>query len=150
MAPVVAAVAKVVVAALAKVTFAAVAKFIVTTALSIGISKLIAKRAMSKAQAGGDGGGRVQLPPATDNKLPVVYGTAFIGGPITDAMLSTDQKTMWAVVALAEVTDNGTISFGDIYYDGKLVQFGTNGAVTGLITNNANPGSAQLDTRVNG
>jgi hypothetical protein len=153
MAPVIAVVAKVVTAVIAKVTLGAIAKFIVTTALSIGISKLIAKRAMSRASAGGDGGGRIQLPPSTDNKLPVVYGTAFIGGPITDAMLSSDQKTMWAVVALAEVTNTSagsTISFGDIYYDGKLVQFGTNGAVTGLITNNASPGSAQLDTRVNG
>jgi hypothetical protein len=153
MAPVIAAVAKVVVAAVAKVTFAAVAKFVVTTALSIGVSKLLAKRAMSKAQAGGEGGGRIQLPPATDNKIPVVYGTAFIGGSIIDAMLSTDQKTMWYVVALAEHTDttlSSGYSFGDIYYDGKLVQFGTNGAVTGLITNNAAPGLAQIDTRVNG
>ena len=153
MAPVIAAVAKVVVAAIAKVTFAAVAKFVVTTALSIGISKLLAKRAMKGAAAGGEGGGRIQLPPATDNKIPVVYGTAFIGGSIIDAMLSTDQKTMWYVIALAEHTDTtvGTgYSFGDIYYDGKLVQFGSNGAVTGLITNNASPGSAQVDTRVNG
>lgn len=153
MAPVIAAVAKVVVAAIAKVTFAAVAKFVVTTALSIGISRLLAKRAMKGATAGGEGGGRIQLPPATDNKIPVVYGTAFIGGSIVDAMLSSDQKTMWYIVALAEHTDTTAgsgYSFGDVYYDGKLVQFGTNGAVTGLITNNASPGSAQLDTRVNG
>lgn len=150
MAPVVAAVAKVVVAAIAKVTLGAVVKFVVTTALSIGISKLIAKRAMSGAAAGGDGGGRVQLPPATDNKLPVVYGSAFIGGPVVDAMLSSDQKTMWVVVALAEVTDTSSgssISFGDIYYDGKLVTFGSNGAVTSLTTNTT---PAQVDTRCNG
>ncbi len=153
MAPVIAAVAKVVVAAIAKVTFAAVAKFVVTTALSIGVSKLLAKRAMRGAAAGGEGGGRIQLPPATDNKIPVVYGTAFVGGAIIDAMLSTDQKTMWYVVALAEHTDTtvgSAYTFGNIYYDGKLVQFGTNGTVTGLITNNASPGSAQIDTRVNG
>jgi len=144
MAPVVAFVA----AAVAKITVAAVVKFVVTTALSIGISRLLAKRAMKAAAAGGDGGGRVQLPPATDNKIPVVYGSAYIGGSIIDAMLSTDQKTMWYVVALAEKTDNGTISFGNIYYDGKLVQFGTNGAVTQLINNSTTP--SQSDTRVNG
>jgi len=150
MAPVIAAVAKVVVAAIAKVTFAAVAKFIVTTALSIGISRLLAKRAMKGAAAGGEGGGRIQLPPATDNKIPVVYGTAFIGGSIVDAMLSLNQKTMWYVVALAEHTDTTVGSgytFGDIYYDGKLVNFGSNGAVASLQTNTT---PAQIDTRVNG
>jgi hypothetical protein len=150
MAPVVAAVAKVVVAAIAKITFAAVAKFVVTTALSIGISRLLAKRAMSGANAGGEGGGRIQLPPATDNKIPVVYGSAFIGGSIIDAMLSTDQKTMWYVVALAEHTDTTAGSgytFGTIYYDGKQVNFGSNGAVVSLQTNTT---PAQIDTRVNG
>ncbi len=150
MAPVIAAVAKVVTAIIAKVTFAAVAKFIVTTALSIGISRLLAKRALSGADAGGTGGGRIQLPPATDNKIPVVYGSAFIGGSIIDAMLSADQKTMWYVVALAEHTDTTVgsgYSFGDVYYDGKLVNFGTNGAVASLQTNTT---PAQIDTRVNG
>lgn len=120
-------------------------------ATSMVVGRIIAKRAMRKANAGGDGGGRVQLPPATDNKIPVVYGSAFMGGPIIDAYLTPDQKTMYYVIALAEKTDNGTISFGDIYYDGKKVVFGVNGAVTGLYTNNATPGpTAQLDTRVNG
>ena len=153
MAPVVAVAAKVFAAVAAKVTFAAVAKFVVTTALSIGVSKLLAKRAMKNAAAGGGGGGRVQLPPATDNKLPVVYGSAFIGGSIIDAYLTPDQKTMYYVVALSEVTDNGTISYGDIYYDGKLVQFGSDGLggttkVTALINNATTP--SQSDTRVNG
>lgn len=147
MAPVVAFVS----AAIAKITVAAVVKFVVTTALSIGVSRLLAKRAIAKAQAGGDGGGRVQLPPATDNKIPVVYGSAFLGGVITDAMISADQKTMWYVVSIAENTDTSAgsqISYGDIYYDGKLVQFGTNGAVTTLINNSTTP--SQSDTRING
>ena len=153
MAPVVAVVAKVATAIFAKVTFAAVAKFVVTTALSIGVSRLLAKRAMKSASDGGGGGGRIQLPPATDNKIPVVYGSAFIGGPIIDAYLTPDQKTMYYVVALSEKTDNGTISYGDIYYDGKLVQFTSDGSggttkVSALINNSTSP--SQSDTRVNG
>jgi hypothetical protein len=131
-----------------------IGKALVTAAVSIGVSRLVAKRANTSADAGGDGGGRIQLPPATTNKLPVVYGTAFIGGAITDAMLSSDQKTMWYVVALAEVSDDqggggGSYTFdtNKFYYDGKNVQFGANGAVTGLITNTATP---QVDTRCNG
>jgi hypothetical protein len=149
MAPVVAFVA----AAVAKITVAAVVKFVVTTAFSIGVSRLLAKRAIAKAQAGGDGGGRVQLPPATDNKIPVVYGSAFLGGAIIDAYLTPDQKTMYYAVALTEVTDNGEISYGDIYYDGKLCTFGSDGAggttkVTQLINNATSP--SQTDTRING
>ena len=124
---------------------------VMSAAFSVGISRLIAKRAAS-GSAGGDGGGRVQLPPATENKIPVIYGTAFTGGPIIDAMLSQDQKTMWYVVAIAEHTDTTagsgyTYDTTNCYYDGKKIQFGTNGAVTGLITNTTVP---QVDTRVNG
>ena len=146
MAPVVAFVA----AVAAKITVAAVVKFVVTTALSIGVSRLLAKRAMKNASGGGDGGGRVQIPPATDNKIPVVYGKAFVGGPMIDAKLSTDQRTMWYVVALAEHTDTtigSSYTFGNVYYDGKLVTFGANGAVNSLTTNTT---PAQVDNRVAG
>lgn len=133
---------------------ATIGKALVTAAVSIGVSRLVAKRASTPADAGGEGGARIQLPPATVNKLPVIYGTAFVGGSITDAMLSTDQKTMWYVLALAEHSDDqggggGSYTFdtSKCYYDGKQIQFGTNGAVTGLITNTNVP---QTDTRCNG
>ena len=136
-----------------------VGRALLTAAVSIGISRLIAKRANTSADAGGDGGARFQLQPSTTNKIPVVYGSAFIAGSQIDGVLSLDQQTMWYVVALAEVSDDQgggggsyTYDYNKIYYQGKLVQFGTNGAVTGLYTNNASPSdpNAQLDTRVNG
>jgi hypothetical protein len=68
-------------------------------------------------------GGNVQLAPATNNKLPVIYGTQFISPIIVDAMLSTDQQTMWYVLAFSETTDAGTITFGDVYWDDKLLVF---------------------------
>ena len=135
---------------------ATIGKALVTAAVSIGVSRLVAKRANTAADAGGDGGARIQLPPATSNKLPVIYGTAFVGGAITDAMLSVDQKTMWYVIALAEHSDDqggggGTYTFdtSKCYYDGKQIQFAspTDGTVTGLITNTSTP---QVDTRCNG
>jgi len=127
-------------------TLATVAGALFAGALAIGASRLIAKRMLRGAQAGGDGGGRVQLPPATDNKIPVIYGSAFLGGPIIDAYLTPDQKTMYYIIALAEKTDNGTISFGTIYYDGKQVNLA--GTVVTSLTTNSTP--AQIDTRVNG
>ena len=131
-----------------------VAAFAARTLLTIGISKLISNRAGQNAAGTSNAGARVQLPPATDNKLPVIYGSAFIGGSVTDAKLSTDQKTMWYVVSLAEVTDTtagSAYTFGNIYYDNKLVTFGTGAdaaKVVSLTTNTA--GTPEVDTKIAG
>jgi len=134
-------------------TIGAVGAFAARTLLTIGISKLIAKRNTDTgAQGAGNAGARVQLPPATNNKLPVVYGTAFVAPTITDAVLSTDQTTMYYVCALSEVTDSGTISYGNVYYDGQLVTFagstGDDANRVASLTNNAVP--PQTDTKVDG
>ena len=120
-----------------------------STLLSIGASRLLMKRQMGKASGGGAGGSRIQLPPATENKLPVIYGSAYIGGSVTDAKISQDNKTMWYCVAMAEVTDTGSYTFdtSNIYYNGLKVQFGSEGLVTGLI-NNTTP--ATIDTKMSG
>lgn len=123
-----------------------VAKFAIQAVLAIGVSKLLGNRAGSKAAGAESSGARIQLPPATNNKLPVAYGTSFLGSSITDAKISTDQKTSWFVMAVSEVPDGATITFDQIYYDNKLVTFGTNGAVASL-TNNAQ-NSPQVDTKV--
>lgn len=74
-------------------------------------------------------GNRVQLPPATDNKLPVVYGSAYVGGIVTDLSITTNNQTMYYCVALSEVTnsENGgsgdVYTFGNIYWGGKLCVF---------------------------
>jgi hypothetical protein len=48
----------------------------------------------NSSASGGSQGGRIQIPPATNNKIPVVYGNAYVNGIITDArLISTDQKT---------------------------------------------------------
>jgi hypothetical protein len=74
-------------------------------------------------------GNRQQLPPATDNKLPVVYGSAYVGGIVTDLSISENNQEMYYVISLAEVTGNGTdtFTFGDIYYAGKKVIFNADG-----------------------
>lgn len=134
--------------AIAKAAVKLAATAVISKVASKSISKLIAKRANTEAPSGGDAGGRVQLPPASDNKLPVVYGTAWVGGPVVDAKISVDQKYMWYVVALCEKTDTGTVSFdltNGVYYDGKRVDFGSNGAVLSLTTNTTPP---QTDTKV--
>jgi len=134
---------------------AAVATTVLSVAASFVVSKLIAPRGASGNSQQEDAvtGSRVQLPPATNNKLPVVYGTAFIGGSITDAKISTDLQTMWYVISMAEVTNTmpgdtpDTITFDQLYYDGKLVAL-SGAQVTSLSTNTA--GGAEVDTKING
>ena len=78
-------------------------------------------------------GSRLQIPPAGDNKIPVVYGSAYVGGIITDLSITSDNQTLYYCLALSEVTntENGgtpdTITFGKIYWGGKRVVFAGNG-----------------------
>lgn len=74
-------------------------------------------------------GNRQQIAPATDNKLPVVYGSAYVGGIVTDLTISENNQESYYVIAITEVTNNGsdTITFGNIYLGGKKVIFQSNG-----------------------
>jgi len=61
-------------------------------------------------------GGRVQVPPQTNNKIPVLYGNAYVNGIITDArLISTDQKinnTMYYCIVLSETCNNPNAVYG--------------------------------------
>ena len=130
-----------------------VAAFAARTLLTVGITKLLVNRSGKTASGSSNAGARIQLPPATDNKLPVVYGSAFIGGIVTDAKMSSDQKTMWYVLTLAEHTDTTAGSgytFGDIYYNGKLVTFGTGGDAAKVVSLSTNEATPQIDTKIAG
>ena len=89
-------------------------------------------------------GNRQQLPPAGDNKLPVVYGSAYTGGIITDLTISEDNQDIYWVLALSEVTNSESggapdvITFGNVYWGGKKVIFGSGAAVTGLLDESTN------------
>ena len=120
----------------------------VTMMASSVVSALTApKMPESNGQTQLNTGTNLQIPPATNNKLPVVYGTTFIGGTITDLSISTDNQQLYYVLALCEVTGNGTdaITIGDIYYGGKKVTLsGT--SVTAL----TDPSTGLVDTSING
>jgi hypothetical protein len=105
--------------------------------INLAVSAIISKVFFSPNQpsfGGGSGespnpGNRQQLPPATDNKLPVVYGSAWVGGTIVDLSITEDNQKLYYCLALSEVTNTNqgqtpdTITFGDIYYGGKRVVF---------------------------
>lgn len=100
----------------------AATKLAVTLVSTIAITSLLVKN-QDQPDTGATNGGKVQLPPATDNKLPVVYGDAWVSPTITDVKISEDQQTMWYVLAFSETTDSGTINFDEVYWDDKILVF---------------------------
>ena len=101
-------------------------------AINMVVSSIIAKAFFTPQQSSNElsgsspnPGNRTQIAPATDNKLPIVYGDAWVGGIITDLSITADNQTLYYVMALSEVTGEGTdtITFGDVYYGGKKVVF---------------------------
>lgn len=103
--------------------------YVAAFAINMVVSAVISKTFFSPEQPGNldseNPGNRQQLPPATDNKLPVVYGQAWVGGIVTDVSITYNNQTLYACISLCEVTNNGldTITFGDIYWGGKRVVF---------------------------
>lgn len=80
-----------------------------------------------------DYGVREQVDPDTDHSIPVVYGTAFLGGIVTDARLVNDNQTMWYCITICEKTGDlidGTasvISFEEIYWNQNKLVFNSDG-----------------------
>jgi hypothetical protein len=98
-------------------------------------------------------GNRQQISPATDNKLPVIYGSAYVGGTVTDLTISEDNQQLYYVLSIAEVTNTNDgqtpdeYTFGDIYFGGKLVTFQGNGYTVASLTDES---TGIVDTTVNG
>jgi hypothetical protein len=101
-------------------------------------------------------GNRQQIPPATDNKLPVIYGSAYVGGTIIDLSITNNNQQIYYVMALSEVTnsENGNtgdvFSFGDVYWGGKKVIFSTTVGETYKVTGLLDESTGVTDTTVAG
>lgn len=111
-------------------TQAAIVAFAINMVASMIISKIFAPN-LPNQQSEPNVGNRQQVPPAGDNKLPVVYGSAWVGGTIVDMSISEDNQEIYWVMALSEVTnsENGNtpdvFTFGDVYWGGKKCVFST-------------------------
>jgi hypothetical protein len=104
----------------------------------------------TQAQQPVDQGVRLQVPPNNNQKIPILYGRAFFGGIITEAVLTTDRKTMWYVITLSERTgtklsdnSNSSYIFHDAYWGGQRIVFDSSGSTAGLraaysVDNNGN------------
>lgn len=80
-----------------------------------------------------DPGVRLQVDPDTDHSIPVVYGQAYMGGIVTDAVLTNGNQTMWYCITLCEKTGNlinGTpsqISIDRVYWNESEIRFQSDG-----------------------
>ena len=101
---------------------------VVAVGLAVVTSNLINGTGDQGTGSGGtrqDPGVRQQLPPATNNKVGIVYGSAFQKGTVSDARISSDNKTMTYILQLSEKTQTGAFSVGDIFWNDQKLVFKT-------------------------
>ena len=105
---------------------------VVSMAISFAVSAVIGGPNAPGAGGGDqarDPGNRVQVPPSTANKLPVIYGDSWVGGTMVDLSITNNDQRMFYVLALSEVTNSNTgqtpdtITFGDVFFAGKKCIF---------------------------
>lgn len=105
-----------------------------TAILGYGLNKVTSSinqdNATKNTTSKPDPGVRLQVDPDPQHKIPIVYGTAFLGGIVTDAVLTNSNQTMVYCVTICERTgvklsDNiqSVISFRDIYLNDERVIF---------------------------
>lgn len=88
-----------------------------------------------------DKGVRVQVDPSPDQKIPVVYGKAALGGIVTDARMTNSNQTMYYCLALCEQTGYLNLGTGavsdirlkDVYWNKQRLVFNQSGDGAGYI-----------------
>jgi len=111
-----------------------------TALLGYGLSKVTASvnrenaRTETARNNQPDPGVRLQVNPDPSHKIPVVYGSAFTGAIITDAVLADSNKSLYAVFTICERTgvkysDNtqSNIAFNTIYMNDQRLVFKADG-----------------------
>jgi hypothetical protein len=122
-----------------------------TFAINFAVSYVVTRAFGSKPPQSQDTGARQQVPPASNNSIPVVYGDAWLGGTFVDAVLSTNQKTMYYVLAISSISSDASATFSfdrtKFYYGDRLVTFdGTDLTKVVSLTD----GDGNVDTKISG
>jgi hypothetical protein len=126
-------------------TWAAFAVNVIAAGLGYGTSRLIAGSDRTRNNSLTNQGVRVTVPPASENKIPVVYGSVWQQGIITDARISNENKTMTYVLVLSEKTQTGTWSVGDIYWGESKLSFKPDGFTVASSTDPDGQTNTNLD-----
>lgn len=126
----------------------------VTSAIAFGLAYGTARLLGLTGGSGGtvqDQGVRIQFPPATNNKVPIVYGTVNTKGIVTDARISTDNTVMTYVMVLCEKTQTGTFTVGNIYWNDQLLVFDGDNSEAHIVRSTLeNNGKGESNTNFDG
>ena len=120
-----------------------------TFAVNFAISYVVTRAFADNPETQQDMGVRQQVPPSAVNAIPIVYGNAYMGGTFVDAVLTTDQKTMYYVLAISSISPNGQFTFdtADMYYGDRKITFdGSDLTKVVSLTDEA----GNVDTKING
>jgi hypothetical protein len=66
---------------------------------------------------------QITVNPSTGNRIPVLYGTAYVPGIIVDARISNDSQTMYYIYALSEITGSGSVSVDEVWMGEQQLNF---------------------------
>jgi hypothetical protein len=128
-----------------------------TFAVNFAVSLIVTRIFADNPETQQDMGVRQQVPPSAVNAIPVVYGDAYMGGTFVDAVLTTDQKTMYYVLAISSISEaNATLGTAagvfnydttKMYYGDRLITFdGTDLTKVVSLTDEA----GNVDTKISG
>lgn len=134
--------------ALAGTIAATAVAFAINLAVSFVISKVLTP-SNTIPGAEKDQGVRLQVPPDPTRSIPIIYGDAYIGGKFVDAVMTTDNTTMYYVMAISGISDDGQFTFDKtkFYYGDRLCAFdSTDPSKVISLTD----GAGNVDTKING
>jgi hypothetical protein len=102
-----------------------------------------------------DEGVRLQINPSAENKIPVVYGTAFLSGIVTDAEMSNNNKTMHFCITISEKTgvvfstnQASTTTFRTVYWNDQRIIFKSDGVTVDYTQDRQGVIDRSLESRV--
>jgi len=121
-----------------------------TALLGYALNRVV-KSANKANQNSQDSGNQITVDPDTEYSVPVLYGTGYVEGKITDAILASNNRDMWVCYTLCEQTGNlidntaSVISFDEIYIDGLRIGFRDDGYTVSDIWDDSDNTSTQWD-----
>ena len=130
-------------AAISAIGASSIGSAVVRILVAYGVSRLINGSTKKQNAQSQDNGVRLQLAPNTTNPIPLLFGSAYFGGSITDAQLSADNKTLWTVITLSEhdantrLSDNAAVAttVDEVYWNNQLITFKSDGVTVDRVTN---------------
>lgn len=104
-----------------------------------------------------DAGSRLTISPSAEQRIPVVYGSAHVGGIITEAVMTNNNTTMTYCFTLCEktgikISNNGAsvFAFNDIYMNDQRLIFDSSGAEAGIAAAYSVDREGNIDFSVDG